>query len=410
MLHSTRVLIFFSLLAMNGIAQAQTNSTDVLHKTDRSTILGRIDEVGETEVIYFDAAAPAVKKTIAKTQLWKIVFTDGSQEEFNEPRAVAGPPLSGGGSRPDLIVLKGGDRLIEARDVVVDGKNLRYHRASDPSGKLQTIALNKVQGIRFADGREEKLVAVVREKTTKVKTAKTKTPKEKTAKAPKPKAPKTTVPKQVASKPKTPAAEKLPRPASDPRSFYRINLTVGPELAYFPSGLNKDWVSDSVGLGLQQNLGFSLRFDYRVARPVAISLTAGYSGWELVRRYTLNGADQYQETQKLTRIPLQLGVKVYLVKGLYLMPEGGVNLLMSSIKTSEAHPSPQSTSTTTTPITYGASLGYEAHLGKALVELSARYQILDVKDLNLNTLGQSYSNQVQFASVRLGIGFSARRK
>lgn len=196
------------------------------------------------------------------------------------------------------------------------------------------------------------------------------------------------------------------------RSFGRIHLTVGPEFSYYPAQLNKgrDWLDDSTGFGMKQNIGASLRFDYRFLKPLAASVTVGYFGWELLRRYTRNGTDEYSETKRLTQIPVQLGLKLYPFGGLYVMPEGGVNLLFSSVKTSDAHPAPANESVRSTPISYGGSLGYEFRARALLLDLSVRYQLLNVSNLRYVNFNQTLNEQVSIGTVRLGIGFGSSEK
>lgn len=376
----SRCLLFLALLTSRRPASAQTGAgRDVLHKLDRTTFAGRVDEIGDTEVVFFENAAPTTPKVIAKQFVWKIVFADGTTEVVNEPSPKAPAVISTATSnRPDLLVLRGGDRLIEAKVEAVEDGTIRYRRFGETGGKTYTLATGKVQRIRYGDGREETFEGVADRQSL-----------EPTADG----------------KPARPA--RGPRVTRSPNEFARVNLTLGVEGAYFPKTLNADWVSDSAGMGMGQNLGFSLRFDYRLHRRLALSLTGGYYGWQLTRRYTLYGNELYAETQNLIRIPLQAGVKLYLLGGLYVMPEGGVNLLMSTLSPSDTHPAPISTSTRLTPLAYGASLGGEVRLGGVLLDLSARYHLLDVQNLTLNSEGRTFSDRVQVVSVRVGIGFSA---
>ncbi|CCH52909.1 hypothetical protein BN8_01950 [Fibrisoma limi BUZ 3] len=195
-------------------------------------------------------------------------------------------------------------------------------------------------------------------------------------------------------------------------SFGRIHLTVGPEFSYYPGGLNKDrdWLDDSTGFGMKQNIGASLRFDYQFLSWIGVSATAGYFGWELVRKYTRDGVSEYNETKRLTQIPLQLGIKIYPVGSFYIMPEGGVNLLSGSVKTTDTHPTPADESVSATPVTYGASLGYEIRSNALLIDLSIRYQILNVSNFNYSAFGQRLNESVNVAGFRIGIGLNTLKK
>jgi hypothetical protein len=201
-------------------------------------------------------------------------------------------------------------------------------------------------------------------------------------------------------------------PNSNSEAFERIHLTLGPEFSYYPDPINNNraWLNDSTGFGMKQNIGASIRFDYRLLKPLAVSITAGYFGWELARRYTRNGTNEYTETKRLTQIPVQLGVKIYPAGGFYIMPEAGANFLFASVKTSDTHPTPANESVQSTPITYGASLGYEIRAKALLLDLSVRYQILNVNNFSYKEFKQNLNEQVNIASIRLGIGFNTFKK
>jgi len=208
----------------------------------------------------------------------------------------------------------------------------------------------------------------------------------------------------------TPIASTL-TPGEKP-AFGRINLTVGPEFSYYPGGLNKDrdWLDDSTGFGMKQNIGVSLRFGYQFLPWLGVSATAGYFGWELVRKYTRDGVSEYNETKRLTQIPLQLGIKIYPVGSFYIMPEGGVNLLAASVKTTDTHPTPADESVRSTPVTYGASLGYEIRSNAFLLDLSVRYHLLNVSNFNYAAFRQRLNESVNVVGFRIGIGLNMLKK
>lgn len=213
-----------------------------------------------------------------------------------------------------------------------------------------------------------------------------------------------------ATAPKQKALVDQPTQQPDGQAFSRIHLTIGPEISLFSQSGTKRWNNELSGLGMHQSIGASLRLDYRFVRALALSLTGGYAQWEMVRNYLQNGTEKYDETIQLTRIPVQAGIKLYPWRGLYLLPEAGVNLLTTSVKTSSAHPAPTDHKSSATPVTYGASLGYEFSFGALLIDVSGRYQILNVKNLDFGSLSPALTEKVQFGSLRIGIGFNAYRK
>ncbi|MCX6214605.1 hypothetical protein [Spirosoma sp.] len=320
-----KIVLFCWLLLVSSLTWAQTSKTDVLYKLDRSPINVKIDELTDTDIVYMEPSAPQLKKTIARTQVWKIVFSDGSTEII-----------------------------------------------TPPAGQVPTG---------------------------------TTTPQPTATAAP--------VPDRTRPTPTLSENDSAPSASyTNPGGFARIHLTIGPEFAYYPDFINKGkaWLNDSTGFGMTQNVGASLRFDYRFIRRVAVSATAGYYGWELVRKYTRNSISEFYETKKLTQIPVQLGLKFYPVGSFYVMPEGGVTLLFSSVKTSDNHPTPANESVNAMPITYGASVGCEIMARSLLLDLSIRYQFLNVNNLSYTAFNQSLNEQVNIASIRLGIGFNAVKK
>lgn len=79
------VLGLLLLLGTCQLSLAQTPS-DQLHRLDRSVISALVDEIGETEVIYFRPGdAARTPQRIARSQLWKIVFSNGATEVLNTP-------------------------------------------------------------------------------------------------------------------------------------------------------------------------------------------------------------------------------------------------------------------------------------------------------------------------------------
>ncbi|GAB3504507.1 hypothetical protein GCM10027341_34910 [Spirosoma knui] len=384
-----KTFLFALWLYAGSVALAQTSPTDVLYKVDHSTINVKIDELTDTDVVYFESTAPTVKKTVTRSQIWKIVFRDGSTE------VITAQP--GKTATTDQITLV--DRtIINGKVGQRDERKLYYTKASDPTNTQYELLLTRLDRIRYVDGREEIFRQAVVSKQPKGPSRADNEAPVKTTPAP--------VPTDDLSTGSATASYK------DPMAFPHLHLTVGPEFAYYPNALNANraWLDDSTGFGMKQNIGFSLRLDYLLFRRLGASLTAGYYGWELVRRYTRDGVDQYSETKRLTQVPIQLGLKLYPFGSFYVMPEAGATLAFASVNTSANHPTPADESVRSTPITYGGSLGYEIRSKALLLDLSLRYQLLNVKNLNYTAFRQSLNEQVNIASFRIGIGFNALKK
>ena len=380
------------LLLVGSLSLAQTTRTDLIYKIDGSTIKGKVDKLTDAGIIYTGTTLPKSQKMIPRRQVSKIAFGDG--------RMVIITPKAVSGMATDKITLTD-QTVVTGKVIRRDDLKLYYTKSNDPTNTQQELSLSQLDRIQYADGREDTI-----SKPSAVSTPAT--PVVSPAQSAETTAPDNARPKLVASEsysaPATSASTK------NTGAFARVHVTIGPEISLFSQSGVARWSNQYSGLGMNQSIGASLRFDYRLIQAVAVSFTGGYYQWELVRNYLQNNTEKYDETIQLTRIPIQVGAKLCPYKGFYLLPEAGVNLLMSSAKTSGAHPAPTNEQSSTTPITYGASLGYEFNLGGLLLDLSGRYQILNVKNLNFGAIAPSLTEQVQFGSLRLGIGFNALKK
>ena len=74
-----------------GLTQAQTPQTDVIYKLDRSTVKAKVGEITSTDVFYAEVATPKIARKISKTDLWKIVFADGTSDVYNTPKGSSTP-------------------------------------------------------------------------------------------------------------------------------------------------------------------------------------------------------------------------------------------------------------------------------------------------------------------------------
>lgn len=68
-----------------SVSLAQNAAVDQLYRIDRSVLKVRVEEMTGTDVLYIEPSAPKTVKKIPKTALWKVVFSNGSTEVFNEP-------------------------------------------------------------------------------------------------------------------------------------------------------------------------------------------------------------------------------------------------------------------------------------------------------------------------------------
>ncbi len=92
MKHLLPCLLLISWFLINTrLSLAQTPASDVLYKLDRSTVKSKISEITGTDVFYTELTTPNVPRKIRKADLWKVVFSDGTSDVFNEPKAGSQP-------------------------------------------------------------------------------------------------------------------------------------------------------------------------------------------------------------------------------------------------------------------------------------------------------------------------------
>ena len=87
------------------------NTSDRIYKVDQSDFSALVDEISETEIIYFLPADLTRKQpqSILKSNVWKIVYANGETEMFNAPAVLV----------LDKIYLTDG-KILEARILEVN--------------------------------------------------------------------------------------------------------------------------------------------------------------------------------------------------------------------------------------------------------------------------------------------------
>ena len=177
---------------MVQLTLAQTLRPAVLHKLDRSSVPVKINSVNPTNIVYAEASAPTVKKVIARNQVWKIVYSNGTTQVIT--------PLTSGKPKPKTMAQS-------APAVVTDLKTTNAAPQTDDM-PAPTLATGSVP--------------------------------------PAPSAP--------TSRSAAPQANVFSVPRDD--EFNRLQVNIGPEFSFFPSFINKNraWVNDTIGFGMKQNL------------------------------------------------------------------------------------------------------------------------------------------------------------
>lgn len=381
------LLVLLCLLGSGLAVTAQTLRPAILYKIDCTRLSVKIQSVGQTSIMYFEKSAPTTRRTISRARVWKIAFTNGTTQiitpiEEGQPVVAAAPAPAPvvAAVAPDQIMLK--DKTVLSGTVLRRSTDSLFYQPANAAP--MRVLLSQVDWIRYADGREE-VIAVA--------------------------------PPIVAPVPSAATYQASPQTVSKPvfmaDSYNRLQVSIGPDVSFFPASFNKEhlWISDTTGFGMKQNAGASLRVDFRIIRPIALSFSAGYAGWELVRNFSREGKPAGTETVKLTRIPVMVGVKIYPTKsGLYLLPEAGASLLFTSLTADAGTPDAASESTSKVAINFGAGVGYEVRAGSLLLDLGARYTAMSVKNLSFTINNTTISESVNMFTVRLGIGFGAMKK
>lgn len=376
-----QLLLLLCLLIAASVATAQTLRPAVLHKIDRTRLSVKIQLVGQNSIVFFEKSAPTTKRVLSRAKVWKIVYTNGTTQVITPiPDAAPTPAIV-----LDEIILRDSTKLSVSILRRTDD-SLFYAVPNSGTAVPGAVLLSQVDRLKYANGRQETMAPA---------------PVIEVAPAPAPISNYQAIP-QVVSK-----------PARSADAFNRLQVGVGPEVSFFPAFLNKDhlWISDTVGFGMTQNVGASLRVDYRIVRPIAISFSVGYAGWELVRNFSREQKAVGACTVKLTRIPVQVGLKIYPDRGgLYLLPEAGVTLLQSSLTTDVGTPDSQSESVNKMVVNYGGGVGYEIRKGTILLDLGLRYTLTSVSGLTYTINSTTIQESVHSFSVRLGIGFGTMKK
>jgi hypothetical protein len=270
--------------------------------------------------------------------------------------------------KPDLI-FKRNQTVLEARIDTLVQDAVYYHLFSQPEKGIQKLMLKDVARIRFKDGREETfeqhLELPVRE--TKV----TRTRRQKRL--------------------------KLPQSHSNDPAF---TFQVGAEGLRMLGGDN--WVNDDEKAAFEYGAGATAALDLHLTGHFAVSLRGGYNKWQVSRNYVENGETLFNAKTTLTQIPLHLGLKLYPFKGFYLMPEGGYHLYTFDYQDG----SELSEKISGGSLAYGGSIGYEIRTGAFLMDISAKYNVLNIQDLGNGFTGMGAAS---YAGLRLGLGFIKRK-
>lgn len=430
------ILITFWLSDRTAFAQVKT---DRIYRIDKTIIEGKIEEISETEILYkISGNAKAPVKHIARKDVRRIVYANGKVEELTLPAAskvtsnkqkqkdgVKTTETSKSAASKEIPVVEVkkeeekvaeitkpaapkvmSDRIIRKDGGIVEGKivnaspgKIEYKNPDDKEETIYFISGADVAKIEYADGRIVDMTASVKPPSAKKEKNKDKPKSDPVVKKQNRK--KITFDQEIAGQ----SGKGKPRQLLD---IPRFVIGVGAEASYVLEPLSKKWVSTSDSIGLQQGFGGSLRADLHVTKGIALSLGAGYNVWQVKRNYvttditTNTKVVQYATQDKFQVIPIQAGIKLYLMKGFYLMPEASFNIITASSSYKDGivvNPNGNKTSSTSvSKIGYGGSIGCEIYKLPTVIDISVRFQVINAEQF------RSLNEPLYYAGLRLGIG------
>jgi hypothetical protein len=367
---------------------AQTPKTDKIVKQDESILEVIIDEIGEDEILYTlpNAAKNSSLLKIKKAEIWKITYASGKTIILNQ-KMEATPQ-----EKSDRIVRKGG-QVINGKIISVSPQLVKYTTTDANKGEEFMLSGKDVERVEYADGTIKDFSSKSNKK--KDPNSSTKKPKKDTRK-------KDDFSQQVAKQKKS----------SKPRQLLdipRLVIGVGAEGTYILEPLSKQWVAANDSAGLQQGIGLSFRADFHITKGIALSASVGYNLWQVQRNYvskdlqTQTNIVQYSSTDKFGIIPVQAGIKLYLAKGFYIMPEASYNIIVSNYSNNNgAVPNPNGTIQVDTKLSklgYGGSIGFEVYKKSFIIDVSARFNMIQANNF------RNFNEPLTYAGLRLGIGF-----
>lgn len=141
-----RMRNFYLICFLLGIFQVcfAQNSPDHIYQVDQSDFSSFVDEIRETEIIYFspDDLTKKQPKSILKSKVWKIIYANGETEIFSAPAVLV----------LDKIHLTSG-KILEARISELTLESVSYKMPID--NIALKIARAEVYKIVYANGYEE---------------------------------------------------------------------------------------------------------------------------------------------------------------------------------------------------------------------------------------------------------------
>jgi Outer membrane protein beta-barrel domain len=291
--------------------------------------------------------------------------------------------------KPDKIFRKDGG-LIEGKVINASVGKVEYLNLLENDGVVYIVSGYDVAKIEYADGTIKDYT--LKDKKKKVATT-TITDKSK--------------PSESAYKPTT--VKKTSRTKKGFLDSPRFVLGFGVEGTYVLEPLSKKWVSVNDSAAIQQGYGFNIQADYHITKGVGFSFGVGLNQWQVQRNFLQKEAKtqvntiQYSSLDKFSMIPIHLGLKLYIAKGFYIMPDATYNVISSKLETKDGlvqNPSGNNVyKFSSNNIGYGGGIGCEVYKSPFVIDLSARFQTA-----NFNQF-RGIDEPLSYAGLRLNIGF-----
>lgn len=187
------------------------------------------------------------------------------------------------------------------------------------------------------------------------------------------------------------------------RGHKGFTFTIGARMDQILGGKSNAWSSKS-GIGLQRSLGGDINLNYRLGNVFGLLLNTGFLQSSVLKEYVTEEISQYSTRETLRQIPLQVGIRIYVLKNVYLQATGGgqyLQMVYSSLG-SDIFGYDTYTSSAIKP-GYGGGLGYELQLGNFLIDITGQYNSL----LSDGFYGSSAA--MPTVGLRAGIGFDFKK-
>ncbi|WP_138485306.1 hypothetical protein [Dyadobacter bucti] len=361
-----RYILFTLFLSATLHVQAQIR-TDLIYKLDNTTFNAVVDEIGETEILYFLPKDTARRTTlrIARKEVWKIVYGSGETEVINKPvvavAAPAAPAATQVSNKPDRLFLKN-KTMVTGNVTKVTDQKVEYRRRE--AGALYEVMKSDLIRVEYGDGHVENFDAKVTEGES---------------------------PSDPASQQASVAAEKT---KSNPLS--KISITAGFDGNYFAG--SKIWTDKEDGAGLLTSLGGSLRGNYQISKLFGAYLTLGYSQASVQKNYLAGNELMYKEEFSLAGPSAGVGLKYFLKESVYVHAEGKGNFLKMKVSVSEDGESTEDRLSAACP-SFGAGIGFTRKIAKVIVEADVHYQMM-------KSSFESVTKPIHTVGIRLAVGMS----